>query len=114
MPRQKTKRLVLEAMEAMLEIQLGSVRQLLEREGDSEATEQRRKKRRKSLVDLSVDLLNERRAPLHVDTLVDLLRERHGRLTDRDALASALAKKARQGVLVERVAPGTFGLRKND
>ena len=42
--------------------------------------------------------------------LVQLLQQRYGRLTDRDALSSALAKKARQGVLVRQSAPATFAL----
>jgi hypothetical protein len=42
--------------------------------------------------------------------LVDLLQERFGRLTDRDTLSSALAKKARQGVLLRQSAPATFTL----
>ncbi len=42
--------------------------------------------------------------------LIELLRERYGRVTDRDSLSSALAKKAKQGVSVHRVCPATFEL----
>ncbi len=69
-----------------------------------------RGRKRKSLTDLSVELLADEQRPLHVDELVDLLRERYGRVTDRDSLSSALAKKAKQGVLVRRVSPATFEL----
>ena len=71
---------------------------------------QRRGRKRKSLVDLSVELLTDEQHPLHVDELVELLMDRYGRVTDRDSLSSALAKKAKQGVFVRRVSPATFEL----
>ena len=73
---------------------------------------QRRGRKRKSLVDLSVELLTGAQHPVHVDELVELLLDRYGRVTDRDSLSSALAKKAKQGILVRRVAPATFELLK--
>ncbi len=66
--------------------------------------------RRKSLVDLSIQILTEKGRPLHVNELVQLLQQRFGRLTDRDTLSSALAKKARRGVLLRQSAPATFTL----
>ena len=45
---------------------------------------------------------------MHVSDLVDALRERFDRITDRDALSSALAKKARRGMLFKQTAPATF------
>jgi hypothetical protein len=38
------------------------------------------------------------------------LQQRFGRLADRDTLSSALAKKARQGILLRQSAPATFTL----
>jgi hypothetical protein len=38
------------------------------------------------------------------------LQQRFGRLTDRDTLSSALAKKARRGILLSQSAPATFTL----
>ena len=73
---------------------------------------QRRGRRRKTLVDLSVELLTGEQHPLHVDELVELLMERYGRVTERDSLSSALAKKTKQGILVRRVSPATFELLK--
>ena len=70
--------------------------------------------KRKYLVDLAVDILASSQSPMHVDTLVEIIRERYGRITVRDSLASALAKKANQGILVSRVAPATFALREHD
>ena len=72
----------------------------------------RRGRKRKSLVHLSLELLTDKQRPVHVDELVELLMDYYGRVTDRDSLSSALAKKAKQGVLVRRVYPATFELLK--
>ncbi len=106
------RKLVLETMETMLELQLRSVRTMLNKEELTVEMVQRRGRKRKSLVDLSVELLTDERQPVHVDELVELLMERYGRVTDRDSLSSALAKKAKQGILVRRVSPATFELLK--
>ena len=106
------RKLVLETMETMLELQLRSVRTMLNKEELTVEMVQRRGRKRKSLVDLSVELLTDERHPVHVDELVELLMERYGRVTDRDSLSSALAKKAKQGILVRRVSPATFELLK--
>ena len=45
---------------------------------------------------------------MHVNELVEELRRRFGRATDRDALSSALAKKARAGQLVRQTGKATF------
>ena len=106
------RKLVLETMETMLELQLRSIRTMLNKEEVTVEMVQRRGRKRKSLVDLSVELLTGERHPVHVDELVELLMERYGRVTDRDSLSSALAKKAKQGILVRRVSPATFELLK--
>ena len=106
------RKLVLETMETMLELQLRSVRTMLNKEELTVEMVQRRGRKRKSLVDLSVELLTDERHPVHVDELVELLMERYGRVTDRDSLSSALAKKAKQGILVRRISPATFELLK--
>jgi hypothetical protein len=102
--------LILETMETVLELELRAVRQALGTDEPQAGAARQRGKKRKSLADLSVELLTDEQRPLHVDELVDLLRERYGRVTDRDSLSSALAKKAKQGVLVRRVSPATFEL----
>lgn len=104
--------LILETIETLLELQIRSVRKLLNKEEVTTNVVQRRGKKRKSLVDLSIDLLTDEQRPVHVDELVELLMDHHGRATDRDSLSSALAKKAKQGVLVRRVSPATFELLK--
>jgi hypothetical protein len=102
--------LILETMETVLELELRAVRQALGTDEPQAGAARQRGRKRKSLADLSVELLTDEQRPLHVDELVDLLRERYGRVTDRDSLSSALAKKAKQGVLVRRVSPATFEL----
>jgi len=92
--------LILETMETVLELELRAVRQALGTDEPQAGAARQRGKKRKSLTDLSVELLTGEQRPLHVDELVDLLREHYGRVTDRDSLSSALAKKAKQGVLV--------------
>jgi len=104
--------LILETMETLLDLQLRSVRKMLNKEEVTVDVVQRRGRKRKSLVDLSVELLTDEQHPVHVDELVELLMDRYGRVTDRDSLSSALAKKAKQGVFVRRVSPATFELLK--
>ena len=111
MENQEHRQLILETIETLFEIQLSSVRQILGRKDRAREPIRRRGRKRKSLVDLSTDILTEEQRPVHIDQLVDLLRQRHGRMTDRDSLSSALAKKAKQGVLVSRVAPAVFAAR---
>ena len=107
------KKLILETIETSLELQLRSIRQLLGKTHVPTESLRRKGTRRKSLMDLSVDLLTDEARPIHVDELVDLLRERFGRVTDRDSISSALAKKDKQRLLVKKVAPATFALRSN-
>jgi len=102
--------LILVTMETLLYLQLRSVRKMLNKEEVTVDVVRRRGRRRKSLIDLSVELLTDEQHPLHVDELVELLMDRYGRVTDRDSLSSALAKKAKQGVFVRRVSPATFEL----
>lgn len=104
------RQLVLETMEIVLEIQLKSIQEMLNKEEVRPAVVQRRERKRKSLAHLCVELLTEKQRPLHVDELVELLMVHYGRATDRDSLASSLAKKAKQGILVRRVSPATFEL----
>lgn len=111
MENQPLRQVILETIETMLELQLKSVRRLRGREEGAEAPTRRKVRKRQSLVELSVDILAKEQRPVHIDELVELLKERHNRLTDRDSLSSALAKKDRQGILVRRVAPGKFTVR---
>ena len=104
------RKLILETMETVAELELRAIRQALGTDEPHVGAARQRGRKRKSLTDLSIELLTDELRPLHVDELVDLLRKRYGRVTDRDSLSSALAKKAKQGVLVRRVSPATFEL----
>ncbi len=113
MDKAEFRQLILETLETSLEMQLKSVRQLLGRDEFPRKATRRKGIRRKSLVDLSMKILTDEKRPVHVDELVELLLHRHGRATDRDSLSSALAKKAKQGILVKRVSAATFALRED-
>ncbi len=108
--KDQQRKLILETMETMLELQLASIRRILGKEETQVSVVRKRGRKRKSLVHLSIELLTEKQRPIHVYELVELLMDHYGRVTDRDSLSSALAKKAKQGVFVRRVSPATFEL----
>lgn len=110
MTKEDLKQALLEILELQLEYQLRAVRHLRGQTPAETMIPPRPGRRRQSLVDLSVQILTEDRQPLHVNDLVRLLQQRFGRLTDRDTLSSALAKKARMGVLLRQSSPATFTL----
>jgi len=110
MDRDDVGKTVLQVMETVLELELRAVRQALGEEPVESARPRRQGSRRQSIVDQSVQILTDEKRALHVSELVGLLRQRFGRVTDRDTLSSALAKKARQGVLLRQTAAATFGL----
>ena len=109
MKTEEFKDVLLQVLELQLEYQLRAIRQLRGKAEPTPVLAPRRGRRRQSLVDLSVQILTEE-PTLHVDELVQLLQKRFGRLTDRYALSSALAKKARMGILFRQCAPATFCL----
>ena len=108
------RKLILRTLEILYELQLKSVRQLLEDDGVQRTVRRKKGMRRQSLVDYAIKILTDENRPLHVNQLVDLLQERYDRSTDRDTISSALAKKVRQGVLVQQTGPATFGLLKTE
>lgn len=110
MNKEDIKEVILQILEIQLNSQLRAIRQLQGKPPTESALLNRPGRRRQSIVDLSTRILTEKRKPLHVNDLVLLLQQRFGRLTDRDALSSALAKKARQGILLRQSAPATFTL----
>ncbi len=104
----EVRKTVLTTMETSLELQLRAVRQMLEKDPTPPPIRRRGGRRRQSLVDLSVQILTERAGPMHVNDIVEALRKSHGRVTDRDAISSALGKKAAQGLLVRKAGRATF------
>ena len=105
---EEVRKIVLETLEAYMDVQVKAVQELKGKTVEAFGEGPRRGRRRQSLVDMSYKLLTEAGTPLHVSALVDALRESFQRITDRDALSSALAKKARQGLLFKQTAPATF------
>lgn len=110
MKKEDIKEVILQVLEIQLDSQLRAIRQLQGKSIDEPVTAVRRGRRRQSLVDLTVNILTKKRKPLHVNEIAHLLQQRFGRLSDRDTLSSALAKKARQGILLRQSAPATFTL----
>jgi hypothetical protein len=108
MEKEDLKQVFLQIMEIQLEYQLRAIRQLQGKPESEPVKVPRRGRRRQSLVDLSVKILTEEGKPLHVNELARLLQQRFGRFADRDTLSSALAKKARRGILLRQSAPATF------
>jgi len=110
MGKEDLKEALLQILEFQLDYQLRAIRQLQGKPETEPLLTRRHGRRRQSLIDLSLQILTEERKPLHVNDLVRLLQQRFGRLTDRDTLSSALAKKARRGILLRQSAPATFTL----
>jgi hypothetical protein len=110
MEKEDIKQVLLQILELQLEYQLRAIRQLQGKPESEPIPAPRRGRRRQSLVDLCLNILTEEGKPLHVNELAQLLQQRFGRLTDRDTLSSALAKKARLGILLRQSAPATFTL----
>lgn len=104
----ETRKIVLETLEIYTRLQLKAIEELKGKLPETGESSRRRGRRRQSLVDMCHIILTEEGAPMHVSQLVDALREHFDRITDRDALSSALAKKARQGLLFQQTAPATF------
>lgn len=110
MNKEDIKQVFLQVLELQLDCQLRAVRQLQGKPETEPLLPARRGRRRQSLVDLSLQILTDEGKPLHVNDLARLLQQRFGRLADRDTLSSALAKKARSGILLRQTAPATFTL----
>ena len=107
---ENVRKIVLQSIEAMLELQLRAVRQLIGTEELPPPVRVRRGLRKKSLTDLGAEVIKDAGKPLHVDDIVRLLVSRYGRVTDRDALSSSIGKLAKQGVVFESIGKGVFGL----
>ena len=110
MKKEDVREVLLQVLELQLDYQLRAIRQLQGKPAAEPPVALRRGRRRQSLVDLCIQILTENQKPLHVNELALLLQQRFGRFADRDTLSSALAKKARQGILLRQSAPATFTL----
>ena len=110
MDEDNVRQIILNTLETSLEVQIKAIRKIKGEDLEGITDRPKKGKRRQSLVDNSIDLLTEIGKPMHVNEITQLLLEKYGRVTDRDAISSALGKKVRQGVLVKQVAPATFDL----
>ncbi len=110
MDKEDIKQTILQVIEVQLESQLRAIRQMQGKPESESLPSPRRGRRRQSMVDLSVEILTDEGKPLHVNDLVRMLQQRFGRIADRDSLSSALAKKARNRILLRQTAPATFTL----
>ena len=110
MDKEDVKQTLLQVLEVQLESQLRAIRQMQGKPETEPLLPPRRGRRRQSMVDLSVQILTDEGKALHVNDLVRILHQRFGRVVDRDSLSSALAKKARNLILLRQTAPATFTL----
>lgn len=110
MNKSEVREVVLCTMETYLELQLQALRQMSAQVPPSPGIRTRGKRKRMSMVDQTVEILTENGASMHVEELVAELLKEYGRVTDRDSLASALGKKAKQGELLRKTAPATFAV----
>lgn len=108
MRQDEARKIVLETLEVYTELQRKAIQELKGMTPEVTRPASRGGRRRQSLVDMCYNVLTERGTPMHVSDLVEALFERFDRVTDRDAVSSALGKKARQGILFEQTAPATF------
>lgn len=108
MNKEEVRETILQTLHAALNLQLRAVRQLLDEEELPPMRLRSKGRRRQSLVDLSLNILTEKQRPMHVNEIVQELQKNYGRITDRDTISSALAKKARKGILLRQCAPATF------
>lgn len=68
--------------------------------------------RRTSNFDMVEKVLGDAGKPLHVSEIIAAVEKEFGVQLDRDSLSSAMVKQIRKGVRFNRVAPNTFGIRK--
>jgi len=109
---------VLEAVELSLTMQLKAIRAL--RSGKQSFTsigaspDDRVKKRGKSHIDMTLDILKEANQPLHITEIIKRISLRFAVAIDRESLVSALTKRVRRGSLFVRTSKNTFSLIQND
>lgn len=96
--------------EALLSEQLKVIRRFL-KEKDEQVDDQSIKKRRKSNISITKDILQASGQPLHVSEIIRRAKEDRQVTMDRESIVSALTKKVRRGETFIRVAPNTFGLK---
>ena len=102
------KDLILGTFESSLEAQLRAVRRL--RQGPPPA-EPRSRRKSLSQVDMSFDILQKARAPLHISLILERIQTQFGVTVDRESLVSSLTKKVARGDRFLRPEKNTFSLK---
>lgn len=97
---------VLEAVEASLEAQLGAIRRLRKAEAKPAASV----KRSKSQISMVEDVLIEAGTPLHLREIIQKVNEKFAVRIDPDSIGSALTKRVVKGQRFSRPSKNTFGL----
>lgn len=108
MDRGEVGRIVLETLEASLELQLRAVRQMMGTEEMPPPVRVRRGLRKESLVSLSAEILRAAGRPMRISEIRDALLREHGRVTDANALSGAIGRLANGGELFERAGRGLY------
>lgn len=108
MDREEVGKIVLETLEASLELQLRAVRQLMGTEAMPPPVRVRRGLRKESLVSLSAAILREAGRPMRISEMRDALLGAHNRVTDINTLSGAIGRMANNGELFERVGRGLY------
>lgn len=106
---------ILEVLERVLVAALREVRRARELAppGDVQKVAEAAKYRRRSVLTVCEDILNEVGEPLHSSRLLEELAKR-GVASNRESLVSALSKRRHPNGPFVRTAPNTFGLAKRE
>ena len=99
---------ILQAMEQGLEAQLRAVRRLRK---EGAPTQELRRDKSRSQVDMAYDILLKASHPLHITALLEQIKNTFGVQVDRESLASSLTKKVVRGDRFVRTDKNTFGLK---
>ena len=102
------KNTILSVFEASLEAQLRAVRRLRQPEAGSD---QARRRKGLSQVDMAFDILKKARTPLHVSDILDRINTQFGVTVDRESLVSSLTKKVARNDRFLRPEKNTFSLK---
>jgi hypothetical protein len=109
---EEIRKVILEAVESVLDAQLRAVRRLRRGEEHSaQGTAEKARHRRRSQVSIVEDLLVEAAQPLHISLIIEQAKSRFNLVLDRESLVSALTKRVKRKDRFVRTGPNTFGLR---
>lgn len=105
MDKKEIKEAVLEILIDSTEAQLRALRRLR-----SKGAEPKRKRKRRSNLDLVEDILRSAGLPLHIQEILQRVGRVHGVELDRESLVSQITKQVLRRRRFVRTAPNTFAL----